>query len=671
LKRIFHIIALLTLVLLHLISTSVVRAKTSGSVTQSLTLDQTRRVIFSDDFEDYPDGSLPPIDPWGYMAVHTSSLELDIGEWRTIRNDCAPGRYWLEIYRYSKSYFHVRRMRRDGVLEERGIHQQSNDPAERKAFRQILQYIQQFVTISSKDSFSGSKSLKFKTSSKPPSPFLIRIDRVFGGYDKLIGLEFFVKINYLEKHTETQAEEYVTFFHAYICKSRRVCWYLPGVMIEMSGSGLEAFHPTTCYEPEESSVMRPYGWPNGETGRWYKVKIIFDREANRFNVWIDDELLGSRLKPEEIDEVYDSISFICETCMLHTDAEIYIDDVKVFIPMPSELIPLIPQETERSCWAASSIMILSFYGTYGPLPTQIELARELGDENYYWDGLPAGEVFPIFGRWESTMERLGKLDFYRDVDLTFDEVIADINLNRPIMALYAGDLWIVPNVIPYHVVVIAGYIDEPGKDNDKVIIHDPWPPNEGTYQIKLWTDVKDKLWFPINAIRTKPQLLEGTILTLQEFQHKIYLHVYDEKGRHVGFNYDKNQVEEEIPNSRYLDLNGTILIVLPLNVTSFRCVVDAGHAVALLEDYTLIITHIKNGVLTSEFRKSDAIKQNEKQEFAVSILPDEREIKVELVNIPWWQASLYGIPLYLIITLIVIFLLSIAGMKIIKRKIAR
>jgi len=338
-------------------------------------------------------------------------------------------------------------------------------------------------------------------------------------------------------------------------------------------------------------------------------------------------------------------------------------------------VSLLPQETNYSCWAASSLMILNYYGTYSDKPlTQIELARELGNEEYYSNGIRLHEILPFIGRWEGTLERLGKLDFDRDVSLTFDEVISDINLGRPIMAFIVSQTWgicFLKIPVTLHVVVIVGYIDRPGTAEDEVIIFDPWPPGKGTESIVKWTTFKEKLFTLINGIRTKPQVLEGTILTLQEPQHKIYLHVYDEKGRHVGFNYDKNQIEEEIPNSQYLDLNGTILIILPLNVTSFHCVVDAKYAVAPSENYALIITNIRNGTLTSEYRRSDVIKQGEKREFTVSVLPTEREIKVELVKVPWWQTSLYGIPVYLIITLMVISLLSIVGIKIIKRKVAR
>ncbi|MHA1621588.1 MAG: C39 family peptidase [Candidatus Heimdallarchaeaceae archaeon] len=299
-------------------------------------------------------------------------------------------------------------------------------------------------------------------------------------------------------------------------------------------------------------------------------------------------------------------------------------------------ISLIAQETNYSCWAASSLMLLNYYGLYSSKsPTQLELAQKMGNERYYWDGLRLYEILPIIGRWESTLETLGKLDFDRDVSLTFNEVIEDIDHERPIMAFYAGELWIgkmqIPiKLIPYHVVVIAGYIDRLSATDDEVIVFDPWPPNEGTtYSIK-WVKLKNELYTIINAVRTRPQVLEGVILTLQESQHKLFIHVYDSKGRHTGFNHEKNQIDEEIPGSRYYDLNRTITIILPTNVTSFHYVVDAKYVSISKENYTIVVTNLRNGTLTSELRKDGVIKQNEKQEFSVRISPDARKVEIEV-----------------------------------------
>lgn len=173
------------------------------------------------------------------------------------------------------------------------------------------------------------------------------------------------------------------------------------------------------------------------------------------------------------------------------------------------------QDTTKSCWAASSQMVLEFYGTYGPALSQLQISRELGSEDYFNNGLPAGTA--IFGTWTGAINRLGKVSASNDLILTFEDVVNDVNLNRPIIALYAGDAWIIPNLLPYHAVIIAGYIDNPGETNDQVVIYDPWPsdsytfPSPGERYVENWQSVKNKLYLATNAIRTAPQLEKGEI----------------------------------------------------------------------------------------------------------------------------------------------------------------
>jgi hypothetical protein len=59
----------------------------------------------------------------------------------------------------------------------------------------------------------------------------------------------------------------------------------------------------------------------------------------------------------------------------------------------------------------------------------------------------------------------------------------------------------------------------------------------------------------------------GTSVVMREKQSKLYLHVYDIAGRHVGFNHETNQVEVQIPGAHYYDYqNGTIIILLPFSI---------------------------------------------------------------------------------------------------------
>jgi len=332
-------------------------------------------------------------------------------------------------------------------------------------------------------------------------------------------------------------------------------------------------------------------------------------------------------------------------------------------------IKLIPQETDSSCWAASSLMILDFYGIYEPLPSQLEFASKLGSEEYYWNGLPSYKLKSW--DWALSDPAFTKLDADPDYgiiteSLTFHKVKLDIDLDRPIIILYAGDLWIwelqiLGPIVPFHSAVIVGYIDEPGEESDKVIIHDPWPRDEGTIEIREWENVKEELWFVCNALRTKPQVLEGTVLTLQETQHKLYLHAYDSLGRHVGLNYETNQTEIGIPGAYYMDFDDVIMIVLPLDVTNFQYVVDAKYAREPTESYNIKITKVKGEKITFNTVRSGTINQDEKHESDFMNLS-------ESVEDAWWQIPIAGVPMYLVLIGIVVVVIVIAFVLIFKRR---
>jgi hypothetical protein len=159
-------------------------------------------------------------------------------------------------------------------------------------------------------------------------------------------------------------------------------------------------------------------------------------------------------------------------------------------------VPLIGQETANSCWAASSIMVLSYYGFYGPDVSQLQLAREVEHEDWYYStGLILGPWDGLVGTWENGLERLGKVDAdlewtVTEGGLTFDEVVSDIDMNRPVIALKGGN--------PGHVVVVVGYTDSPGEENDYVILNDPGDgssiyPNPGSTWSQLWSSFQSQL----------------------------------------------------------------------------------------------------------------------------------------------------------------------------------
>jgi hypothetical protein len=67
--------------------------------------------------------------------------------------------------------------------------------------------------------------------------------------------------------------------------------------------------------------------------RWYKVKVLFDRNKKTYDVWIDDVLVGSSITDPNIDP------YAIEGFTLSSEwAEVncYFDDVKVFSRIPLE-----------------------------------------------------------------------------------------------------------------------------------------------------------------------------------------------------------------------------------------------------------------------------------------------------------------------------------------------
>ena len=185
-------------------------------------------------------------------------------------------------------------------------------------------------------------------------------------------------------------------------------------------------------------------------------------------------------------------------------------------------IPLIGQETPNSCWAASSQMVLKYYGLYGPDVSQVQIARETDHEEWYQNGLELSVWEALVGSWQNALRRLGKVEIdlewtapHPDWGLSFNDIVADIDLNRPIVALKSGDP-------AGHAVVIVGYVDNPGENDDFVILNDPDNgsgnyPNPGEEWQQRWTEFRDELaTHPLfgpwpQALRTSPKVEKGEI----------------------------------------------------------------------------------------------------------------------------------------------------------------
>jgi hypothetical protein len=152
-------------------------------------------------------------------------------------------------------------------------------------------------------------------------------------------------------------------------------------------------------------------------------------------------------------------------------------------------------------------------------------------------------------------------------------------------------------------------------------------------------------------------LKDETLIKLSEKGHKLYLHVYDSQGRHVGMN--QTQIEIEIEGAVYLDFGQVIEIILPSTVTQFRYVIDANQATEGKESYNISITTFKNGNIASTLTEERSINKGEKQEFSVRILEDGaiQRTPISPQFNPWSMFIVIGIISLLVLVTISILIL--------------
>jgi hypothetical protein len=119
----------------------------------------------------------------------------------------------------------------------------------------------------------------------------------------------------------------------------------------------------------------------------------------------------------------------------------------------------------------------------------------------------------------------------------------------------------------------------------------------------------------------------GTIIRLLETKHKLYLHVYDDQKRHIGFNRETGVVEIGIPGSYYYDdQNGTIVVLLPSSISVSSVRVDAGDAKELREEYNLTVSIIKGTQVVDWKEVRGVIDKGSTAEYRVEISSDGKVV---------------------------------------------
>jgi len=196
----------------------------------------------------------------------------------------------------------------------------------------------------------------------------------------------------------------------------------------------------------------------------------------------------------------------------------------------------------------------------------------------------------------------------------------------------------------------------------EIFIFDHWKDETEDVVSRSYTFI-----YPVEKDKTFVAFFEsifsGTVVALHETQHKLYLHVYDELGRHVGLNYETNQTEVDIQDAYYADyLNGTIIVVLPPEISYFKVCVDSAYAQQGTETYNITIDVIRDTQLLSQSRYTDSIQQRSIQEYATHI-SDSGQIIITPISIPWWQHYWYILATFILIGPVTVFYLLLNRRK--------
>ena len=153
-----------------------------------------------------------------------------------------------------------------------------------------------------------------------------------------------------------------------------------------------------------------------------------------------------------------------------------------------------------------------------------------------------------------------------------------------------------------------------------------WPkPEKNSFPIinyQAWNqNLKEVYWILMNTKSISRDVVGSTVM-LKESQHRLLLHIYDLLGRHVGWN-SNNQVEDNIPGAIYFDdLNGTILVYLPANITNFKISVNAQYANESIETYELNISSISSAFVFNKAAYQASIEKGKTEEYEVNISED-------------------------------------------------
>jgi len=124
-------------------------------------------------------------------------------------------------------------------------------------------------------------------------------------------------------------------------------------------------------------------------------------------------------------------------------------------------VPLVPQVTGMSCWAAGAAMVIGWRDSIAVDPG--EVARAAGRWQEYRDGLEPDSVESFARTWGLVVRRPGALSVAELRQLLVDH----------------GPLWVGEASPGLHVVVVSGLVGDGSDERTEVRIADPWPVGRG------------------------------------------------------------------------------------------------------------------------------------------------------------------------------------------------
>lgn len=152
------------------------------------------------------------------------------------------------------------------------------------------------------------------------------------------------------------------------------------------------------------------------------------------------------------------------TPIISLDEQIVTND-PIFI---SYDVPLIPQPTAVSCWAAALAMVIAHRDYVSHTAEDIAAKANMDTAiGYRWN-----DISMAVSAWDAKEvgSACGLTDFWIDLLQT------------------NGPLWIVEIGNPTHAVVITGMYGDGTLEGTTMLINNPWPPNQGEIQEKRFSE---------------------------------------------------------------------------------------------------------------------------------------------------------------------------------------